>query len=781
MRSFHSVILAGALVLAASHPLAAQQVTAADYARAERFLAPAVTPLVTGGAGRAAWLSGDRFWYRKATGTKGEFFLVTPASRKAVPLFDHVALAARLSIVTKTTISADALPFQSLDLSADEKSVTVAAGGRRWVCDRAGRACADVGAATAGGVGGGFGGRGGGGGRGGAGGLSVASPDSSKAVFIRDWNLWVRDVASGKETALTTDGKPNYGYATDNAGWASSDRPVVLWSPDSRKVATFQQDQRRVSDMYLVDVRVGPPRLRAWKYPFPGDSIITMIERVVIDVPSAKVTRLAMPPDQHRSTLGDNISMTDVKWSPDGTELAVASVSRDHRDVWLRLANTATGAVRTIYHESVPTHFESRSGWRVWWPTREVLWYSQRDNWGQLYLYDLDTGILKHQVTSGDGNVAAIIREDERTRTIWFTGLGREAGSDPYYRHLYRVNVDDGKIISQTPETFDHDVQLSPTGKFVVSTHSTPDLPGVTVLRDASGRILMELGKSDISALLATGWTPPMPITMKGRDGTTDIYGLLFRPSNFDPAKKYPIINQIYPGPQSGSVGGRSFAAARGDTRALAELGFVVVQIDGMGTPNRSKRFMDTYYGRMGDNTLPDQVAGMKELAARYPWIDLTRVGIWGHSGGGFATTSAMFRYPDFFHVGIAESGNHDNRTYEDDWGERYQGLLARNADGSDNYSAEANQTLAGNLKGKLLLAHGSMDNNVPPNNTLLVVDELIKANKDFDLLLIPNAGHGFGAAGNYMTRRRWDYFVEHLLKVAPPREYRIGGGAPGR
>ncbi|MBP9899553.1 MAG: S9 family peptidase, partial [Gemmatimonadales bacterium] len=251
----------------------------------------------------------------------------------------------------------------------------------------------------------------------------------------------------------------------------------------------------------------------------------------------------------------------------------------------------------------------------------------------------------------------------------------------------------------------------------------------------------------------------------------------LFRPSTFDPAKKYPIINQIYPGPQTGSMGSRAFSAARGDAAALAELGFVVVQIDGMGTPNRKKSFMDAYYGKMGDNTLPDQVAGMKELAARFPWIDLTRVGIWGHSGGGFATADAMFRYPDFFHVGIAESGNHDNRVYEDDWGERYQGLLTKNANGTDNYTAEANQTLVKNLKGKLLLAHGTSDNNVPPNNTWLVVDELIKANKDFDLLMFPNAGHGFGAASNYMMRRRWDYFVTHLLHATPPREYQIGAG----
>ena len=246
------------------------------------------------------------------------------------------------------------------------------------------------------------------------------------------------------------------------------------------------------------------------------------------------------------------------------------------------------------------------------------------------------------------------------------------------------------------------------------------------------------------------------------------LYGLMYRPTNFDPSKKYPIINNIYPGPQTGSVGSRQFSAARGDTQAIAELGFIVVQIDGMGTPWRSKRFHAAYYGNMGDNTLPDQVAGMKELASRYPWIDIDRAGIYGHSGGGFATAAAMFRYPDFFKVGVSQAGNHDNRVYEDDWAEKWQGLLEKNADGTTNYDNQANQLVAHQLKGKLLLAHGSMDNNVPFYSTLLVVDALIKANKDFDLIIFPNRGHGFGSEP-YMVRRRWDYFVRHLLGAEPP------------
>jgi dipeptidyl-peptidase-4 len=292
------------------------------------------------------------------------------------------------------------------------------------------------------------------------------------------------------------------------------------------------------------------------------------------------------------------------------------------------------------------------------------------------------------------------------------------------------------------------------------------------VVRDASGKVMVEVAKQDITSLLAMGWVPPTLITVKGRDGKTDLYGFLFKPTTFDASKKYPIVNNVYPGPQTGSCGGRNFAAAHRDYQALAELGFVVVCIDGMGTPWRSKAFHEAYWGDLGDNTIPDQVAGMKELAAKYPWIDLDKAGMYGHSGGGNATAAAMLHYPDFFKVGIAESGNHDQRDYEDDWAEKWSGLEVKNADGTSNYDSQANAKDAAKLKGKLLLAHGTMDDNVPMNNTLLMVEALIKANKDFDLLLIPNVAHGYGAATQYMTRRRWDYFVKNLAGDVPPVEY---------
>ncbi len=729
-----------ALAFLASVPLLAQQatttrvLTAADYAHAEQFMTYNTAPLVLHSNVRPVWLPpspsdpAERFWYRVTTEQGPEAVLVEAATGMRSPC----------------------------DLSA---------------CREALRS-------------------GGGGGRGGAAPRAndVKSPDGRKTAFIRDWNLWVRDVASGKEMQLTKDGVKDFGYATDNAGWTQSDRPIVLWSPDSKKIATFQQDQRGVGEMYLVDTKVGHPTLQAWKYPLPGDATVTMIQRVVIEVDTDKIVRLQMAPDQHRSTLCDDVTCRggewdDVQWGPDGSKLAFVSTSRDHKREELHQADPANGTVRDVLEEKGETFLESGNGrvnWKFLPASNEVIWFSERDNWGQLYLHDLRTGREMRQLTTGDGNVTQLLHVDEKNRVLFFAAVGREKGRDPYFRHLYRVGMDGKNLQLLTPADADHDVTMSPSGKFFVDSYSKPDVPPVTELRDANGRLIVTLEKADISKLTAAGWKAPIPITVKARDGVTDLYGLMYTPTTLDETKKYPIVNHIYPGPQTGSVGARTFSPSRGDAQALAELGFVVVEIDGMGTPWRSKKFHEVYYGDMGDNTLSDQVTAMKQLAQRFPYIDIDRAGIYGHSGGGYATADAMFRYPDFFKVGISEAGNHDNRDYEDDWAEKWQGLLQTKADGTSNYDNQANQLVAKNLKGKLLLAHGTMDTNVPPYNTLLVVNELIKANKDFDLLMLPNRGHGFGNEP-YMVRRRWDYFVKYLLGAEPPHEYEMHAPASAR
>ena len=730
-----SVLIGVALVSVEATAQRAPVVTAADYARAERFLRDNVLPLVSGMSVQPIWLSGERFGYRTNVRGQSQFVLVDPLKGTRVPCSPE------------TDRCGGALDPR--EMSRLRGTAQLMTGSR----------------------------------------TESVSPDGKRAAFIRNYNLWARDIATGRETQLTTDGQKDFGYATDNAGWVKSDRPVLVWSPDSRKIATFQQDERGVGEMYLVNAKVGHPELQAWKYPLPGDSLIAMIQRVVIDVDTPRVVRFQMPPDPHRSTLCDHVicrgtEWADVQWYPDGSHIAFVSTSRDHKHEVFRVADVANGTVRDVFREDVATQYESGNGmvnWRALPASNEVMWFSERDDWGQLYLYDLTTGQLKSRITSGEGNVAQLRRVDEKSRTLWFVGNAKERGRDPYFRHFYKIGMDGRGLTLLTPEDADHDVTLSPSGRYFVDTYSRPDVPQTSVLRDLNGTMVLALEKADISRLLATGWKPPMRITVKARDGKTDLYGLMYCPTSLDSSDAiFPIINHIYPGPQTGSVGSRSFSPARGDAQALAELGFVVVEIDGMGTPWRSKSFHDAYYGRMGDNTLPDQVAGMNELARRYRWIDINRAGIYGHSGGGFAAADAMLRYPDFFKVGISEAGNHDQREYEDDWGERYQGLLVRTPDGSDNYAPEANQLLAKNLKGKLLLAHGTMDDNVPPYNTLLVVNELIKANKDFDLILLPNRAHGFGNEP-YMVRRRWDYFVRNLLGAEPPKEYEIKPAARPR
>src|SRR3989441_12053795 len=510
MRAHMRYALAVALLLSTSlvaqAPRSQAALTAADYARAERFMTYNTTPLVLHSAGRATWLPGnnvdnvDRFWYRTTTEQGEEAILVDAAQ------------ATR----GKCTLPA---------------------------CER--RESEDSG-------------------RGAAQRRDVPSPDGKRTAFIRDWNLWIRDVASGKATALTTDGVKDFGYATDNAGWTKSDRPVVVWSPDSKKIATFQQDQRGVGEMYLVDTKVGHPTLQAWKYPLPGDEVVAMIHRVIIEVDAPRVIRLKLPPDQHRSTLCDDLQCrggewADVEWTPDATQLAFVSTSRDHKHEQLRIADTAMGTIRDVLEETAATQYESGQGrvnWRYLPAANEVIWFSERDGWGQLYLYDATAGKLKNQITTGEGTVTQLLRVDEKNRRLYFLADGREKGRDPYFAHFYRVGLDGRNLALLTPEDANHEISLAPSGRFFFDSYSKPDVPPVAVVRDADGKLISTPEKADISRLVAAGWKPPAPIVVKARDGVTDLYGLMFRPTNLDEKKKYPIINHIYPCPQGGSVGG---------------------------------------------------------------------------------------------------------------------------------------------------------------------------------------------------------------------------------
>jgi dienelactone hydrolase/Tol biopolymer transport system component len=760
----HGPILLSSFVLFAAacahqNPESAK-VTAVDYARAERFLAANTAPLVHGEMSRATWLTTGRLLYRVSVRGGHEYMVADPTKRTRAKAFDHVKLAKALSIARGTEVLPLGLDLRDLELGENGYWLRFESDSQRYSVDTRNYEVVKKSTSSLP--------------------RSILSPDGRRAAFIRDHNLWMRDVVTGHETQLTKDGVKDFGYATNNAGWTRSDTPVLTWSPDSQKIATFQHDGRGVGDMFLVSTQVGHPKLQAWKCPLPGDEHIFRIQRVIIHVDSPRVVRMDMSPDAHRSTTTDHVAgrngkFLDVEWSRDSTHLAFVSSSRDHKEARLCLTNFDKGDVHPVLEETVKTYFESGSraaNWRVLNENNEVIWFSERSNWGHLYLYDLSNGELKNPITSGDWTVLQLRRVDTKERMLYFTAAGREPG-DPYFQYLYRVRMNGKDLELLTPERANHVVILSPSGEYFVDTYSTPATPPVSVIRAADGTLRTELEKADISRLLASGWHPPIVFKVKARDGKTDLHGLMYKPTLFDESRSYPVLNYLYPGPQSGSVGSRSFSASRRDKQSVAELGFVVVEVDAMGTPGRSKSFHDAYYGNMGDNGLPDQITTIQQLATRHQWMDVDRVGIWGHSGGGFASTGGILRYPDFYKVAVSSAGNHDNRNYEDDWGEKWQGLLKRNPDDTTNYDNQANQLLVGNLKGKLLIAHGTLDTNVPPSNTMLVVNALIAANKDFDLLMFPNRGHGFGNEP-YMMRRRWDYFVRHLHGVEPPKQYTI-------
>ena len=622
--------------------------------------------------------------------------------------------------------------------------------------------------------------------------LEYTSPDGKKSIYIKDYNLWVRNLTNNKTKQLTFDGYEDYGYGINNAGWIKNDRPVLKWSPDSKTITTFRQDARGVGEMYLATTNVGHPKLEKWKYTLPGDEKIFEIERIFIEVNSGRIVKFKMGRDYQRSTTTDHIAdwdgtLLDANFSDDGKKLAFISSTRDHKEAHLQIADVKTGDIKSVFTEVTKTYYESGvsgENWRVFFDSNEFLWYSEKDNWGHLYLHDLKTGKLKNRITKGDWLVRDVLHVDESSREIFFTGGGKEEGN-PYHIYLYKVNFDGSGLTCLTPEKGTHSINPSDDWNYFTTTYSSTENPPVTLLKNRNGETLKEINRVDISQLINNNWQKPIEFSVKARDNETDLYGILHLPSFYNEKEKYPVLNYIYPGPQAGSVRNYSFSSTRRDFQSLAELGFVVVAVDAMGTPGRSKSFHDAYYGNMGDNGLPDNIKTIKDLSKKYKGMDIERVGIWGHSGGGFASTRAILEYPDFYDVAVSSAGNHDNRNYEADWGEKWQGLLENieiedNERSNDydftktNYDNQANQLLAKNLKGKLLLAHGNLDNNVPPYNTLLVVDELIKANKDFDLIIFPNKKHGFGDQSNYFMRRKWDYFVKNLKGIEPPKNFSL-------
>jgi dipeptidyl-peptidase 4 len=772
--------------------------TRVDYARAEQFLGWNLSKLTFNLDPHPVWAAnGDLFWYLSVSRQGKQFLLVDPSKNIEQPAFDHARLAASLSSAVGKSYEAAKLPFDEFAFAEEGREIRFDVGENEWNCELATYRCLRVGIAipsartakvsanrewypNMGSQG------------------QEISPDQRWSAFIRDHNLWVREIGvSPHEVQLTTDGQQHNAYGvepdasttavTDRIRFPESPRICALWSPDSSKLVTYKLDESKMKDSYLIQsvspgaTGVGRPILHTFRFPYPEDKEVATARYVIFDRQTNKKIDTDLPAEEvtNYSALGEG----RVWWSQDARTVYAILTLRGALSMALYAIDADTGKARQLLEERDKSELEVAPGnfqppaVRVIENGKRVIWFSEKDGWGHLYLYDSATGSQINQITRGSWTVRSVEYVDEQNGTIYFTASGREPGEDPYLRHLYKGRVDGSGVQLMTPEDADHEISFSPSGKYFVDTYSRVDTVPRCVLRSVDGAVVREIGKADISDLLAAGWKFPQPFRAKAADGTTDVYGVIFRPSRFDPRRKYPVIDSIYPGPQVIRSPKTMPDTLDGSALALAELGFVVVTVDGRGTPARSRAFHDFSYGHLGDaGGLEDHVSALKELAGRYPYLDITRMGIYGHSGGGFATVRAMLAYPEFYKVGVSSAGDHDLRGYIADWAERYEGEFE-----DKHYQEASNSVLALNspLKGKLLLAWGDMDDNVPPASSLQLIDSLIKANSDFDMLLLPNNNHFLSAVNPYFIRRRWDYFVRNLLDKEPPREYELKTAPP--
>ncbi len=763
MRS-HSRWWAMPLVFLALLPAAAAaQGTLADYQNAQKLLGGNLQKVVSIADVRPNWIGQtSRFWYVRMGSGGHHFILVDPADSTLGPAFDQARLATGLSRATGQTYEADHLPFYDFAFANDGTSIQFDVDDASWSCSLDSYRCERAPRREE------------------AGPYESLSPNGRWAAFVKDHNLYVRDTSTGTVVQLTHDGVPGWDYATPlpdlrtlvaqrvSKGEDVQEQPAVFWSPDSNELVTYRLDSRnagRFTSLQFVPPDQLRPRAYNYVYPLPGE-VLPTAQPIIFDLESQKRIDVKTPPLEIQFQGGPGF-----RWLPDGRHFYYDYDERGEKAIDLREVDASTGEQTTIVREVAkpyPYVDPGETMFRFVSDDQGVLWTSERSGWNQLYLYDAATGRLRDQVTHGDWVVRQIVSVNEKAHQIYFLAGGVHHGMDPYYTQLYRVDFDGSHLTPLTPENANHTASVSPDGKYFVDNSSAPDQPGESVLRRTSdGSVVRVLDKTDDSGLVQMGWKPPIPFQGVAADDTTPLWGAIVRPTNFDASKKYPILEYIYTGPQ-GFFAPKTFGAAM-RLQSMAELGFVVVMVDGRGTTGRSRDFHDFSYHNMG-NVFIDHVTMIKEMARKYPWMDSTRVGIYGTSAGGYGSAHAFLQFPGFYKVCVSTSGDHDPRLDKAWWNELYQGWPV-----GDDYEQQANETLAKNMKGHLLLMHGDIDDNVNPTETMHLVDALMSAHKTFDMLLVPNMYHGdSGPHRLYVTRRRWDYFVQHLLGVTPPENFQI-------
>ena len=747
-----------------------------DYARAFGFRAR-IDGKVYNVPDAPSWLKDDRFWYRRTVRGGAEFVVVDPATATKQPLFDHARLAASLSRAAQASYTATTLPFTTLTLTENPPAIEF--GSPRWRCTLADYACTRVpDAADASDANGRRGGQGRASGaaegRGGSGANAAidpvrTSPDGKAEAMIDHFNVCIRPAGAPASSSqcLTTDGSETNAYTIAS----------LAWSPDSKKLAVYRRApgfQRTLTLVQSSPPDQLQPKVITRNYRKPGDDV-DHDQPVLIDLATRQVAIIdaALFPTAY--------DISRPVWRADSRAFTFEYNQRGHEVFRVIEVNAATAKARTLVDEHPGAFFDYRpaapgltgSGRRFradLGDGKEIIWMSERDGWSHLYLYDGVTGQVKNQITKGAWAVHNVDRVDEANRQIWFTANGMNADQDPYFFHSYRINFDGTGLVAYTSANAQHAVSWSPDHAYYVDTYSRVDTPPVSELRRTSDRALVAtLERGDMRDLLAAGWRAPEVFTAKGRDGTTDIWGIIIRPTNFDPARKYPVIETIYAGPH-GSFVPKTFNAETGaawlvstmDMQTLSELGFIVVQIDGMGTANRSKGFHNVAWKNLADGGFEDRIRWHKAVAAKYPYYDITRVGIYGTSAGGQESLAALLFHPEFYKAAASSAGCHDNRMDKIWWNEQWMGWPI-----GPQYAASSNTEHARNLKGDLMLLVGELDTNVDPASTMQVVNQLVKANKDFELVVIPGADHTNGGA--YGDHKRFDFFVKHLQQRDPP------------